>query len=213
MGMDSFKVFLKKLMMLDEKSLKLSKNVLDLRKQLQATILGLRPQLDHSLQLMESIRKEINIIETNKDKINQCKDFNYKYKKLLSDDLRKKYVDSSSNLSAAEQILNNLYKEFEDILVDCYKKSEDIKKAVEELKKISLHVNPNENYEEYIKCCIKNEEVEKKKGFLDRIKGYKFLLDIHSKINKAFHEQNIFDDLEKFKNEIIQEILKKNQIV
>ncbi len=30
---------------------------------------------------MESIRKEISVIETNKDKINQCKDFNYKFKK------------------------------------------------------------------------------------------------------------------------------------
>ena len=81
LGMDSFKVFLRKLLMLEDKSLKLSKKVLDLRKQLQATILGLRPQLDLSLQVMENIRKEINIIETNKDKINQCKDFNYKFKK------------------------------------------------------------------------------------------------------------------------------------
>ena len=40
---------------------------------------------------MESIRKEINIIETNKDKINQCKDVNYKYKKteIIKKDLPK----------------------------------------------------------------------------------------------------------------------------
>ena len=62
--------------MLNEKSLKLSKNVLDLRKKLQTTILGLRPQLEQGLQLMENIRREINIIETNKDKIDQCKNFN-----------------------------------------------------------------------------------------------------------------------------------------
>ena len=258
LGMDSFKVFLRKLLMLDEKSLKLSKDVLDLRKQLQTTILGLRPQLDQSLQIMESIRKEINIIETNKDKINQYKNFNYKYKKTgmkkkdlpqgqhtstclvcnykchypcyipdnnnkskcsamkngnctvcknkcewnqhknlpfiieykvieeirSSEELRKKYVDSSKNLSAAEQILNKLNEEYNNILVDCYKKFEDIKKAVDELKRISLHVNPNEDYEEFIKCCIQNEEDEKKNGYLDRINGYKKLLDLFKIISK-----------------------------
>ena len=277
--MDSYKVFLRKLLMLNEKSLKLSRDVLDLRKQLQATILGLRPQLDKSLQVMENIRKEINIIKTNKDKINQCKDFNYKYKKpeivkkdlpqgqhtstciicnytchypcyipdnnnkrncsamrngkctvcknkcewnqhknlpyifiykeieetRSSEELRKKYVNSKSNKTAAEQILNKLTEEFNNILIDCYKKSNEIKKAVEELKKKSLHVNPNEDYEEYIKFCIQNEENDKKEGYLDRIKGYKLLLDTHSKINKAFHDQNIFSDLEDFKKEITEQ--------
>jgi hypothetical protein len=234
------------------------------KKKLNLKILGLRPQLDLSLQVMENIRKEINIIETNKDKINQCKDFNYKFKKpeivkkdlpqgqhtstciicnytchypcyipdnnnkrncsamrngkcrvcekkcewnqhknlpyiieyneieetRSSEELRKKYFDSSSNLSAAEQILNNLNKEFEDILIDCYKKSDEIKKAVEELKKISLHVNPNEDYEEYIKFCIQNEEVEKKNGYLDRINGYKMLLKTFS-LFKIISKKNI----------------------
>ena len=122
-----------------------------------------------------------------------------------SEELRKKYVDSQSNKTAAEQILNKLNEEFANILEDCYKKSDEIKKAVEELKRISLHVNPNEDYEEYIKYCIQNEENEKKEGYLDRIKGYKILLDIHSKINKAFHDQNIFSDLDEFKKEITEQ--------
>ena len=271
LGMENYKKFLRKLLMLNEKSLKLSREVLNVRKQLHTTILGLRPQLDKSLQLMESIRKEINIIETNKDKINQCKDFNYKFKKpeivqknlpqgqhtttciicnytchypchipdnnnkrncsamrngkctvcknkcewnqhrnlpyifeykekeetRSSEELRKKYVDSKCKLSASEQILNKLYEEFENILEDCYNKSNEIKKTVEELKKISLYVNPNEDYEEYIKYCIQNEENEKKEGYLDRIKSYKLLLDTYSKINKAFHNQNIFNDPKK----------------
>ena len=36
------------------------------------------------------------------------------------------------------------------------------------------------------------------------------LLDTHSKISKAFHEQNIFSDLEEFKKDIIQN--KKKEI-
>ena len=71
-------------------------------------------------------------------------------------------------------------------------------------------MNPYEDYEEYIKFCIQNEEREKKKGYLDRIKGYEMLLDTHSKISKAFHEQNIFSDLEEFKKDIIQN--KKKEI-
>jgi hypothetical protein len=43
-------VFLRKLLMLNEKSLKLSRDVLNFRKQLQVKILGLRPQLVLSLQ-------------------------------------------------------------------------------------------------------------------------------------------------------------------
>jgi hypothetical protein len=70
MDMDNFKIFLRKLLILDEINLKLSKEVLDLRIYLHETIVGLRPQLDQGLQLMENIRKEINIIETN-----QCKRF------------------------------------------------------------------------------------------------------------------------------------------
>ena len=101
-----------------------------------------------------------------------------------TEELRKKYVDSSKNLSAAEQILNKLNEEYNNILVDCYKKFEDIKKAVDELKRISLHVNPNEDYEEFIKCCIQNEEDEKKNGYLDRINGYKKLLDLFKIISK-----------------------------
>ena len=46
---------------------------------------------------------------------------------------------------------------------------------------------------------------KKKKGYLDRIKGYEMLLDTHSKISKAFHEQNIFSDLEEFKKEITEQ--------
>ena len=144
----------------------------------------------------------------NKCEWNQHKNLPYiiEYKEIeeirSSEELKKKYFDSQSKLSASEQILNNLNEEYDNILVDCYKKSKEIKKAIEELKRISLYVNPYEDYEEYIKFCIQNEEDEKKNGYLDRIKGYKKLLDIHSRINKAFHDQNIFSDLDEFKKKI-----------
>ena len=79
-GMDSFRAFVGKLRLLPPKSLILTKEVLDLRRRLEATIIGLRPQIDRSLVIMENIRKQILYIKTNKDKIDQAKDFEIEYK-------------------------------------------------------------------------------------------------------------------------------------
>ena len=279
LGIDSYISFARKLKMLPEKSLTLSKKVLELRKQLEATIIGLRPQIERSLGIMENIRKEIAYIKSHKDKIDQYKDFNYKYKEpkvtkknleqghytsnclicnytchypcyipddnqkmncsamrngkctvcknkcmwnehknlnfifvyeevektKTSEDLRKKYVESTSNLKHSEQILKGLEKDFINILTECYKNTESIKDCVEKLKENSLCKNPNESFEEYIKSCILNEEREKKPGYADRIKGYQILKDTNDKIIKAFKGQSLFEDLDKFKDYIKKE--------
>lgn len=279
LGMDSYRSFLRKLVMLPKKSLILSKQVLELRQKLEATITGLRPQIDKSLIIMENIRKEITFIKANKDKIDQFKDFKYQYKEpkvtkkdltqgqytsnciicnytchypcyipddnnkircsamrnefctvcknkckwdqhrnlnfiyvyeevektKTSEELRKKYVESSSNLKQSEQILKGLEQEFFGILVECYKNAEEIKRCVEKLKETSLCKNPNESFEEYIKNCILNEENTKKPGYLERIKGYKILKDTNDRIIKAFKGQSIFEDLDKYKEYILQE--------
>jgi GTPase SAR1 family protein len=80
LGMASYQCFLTKLKMLPQKSLVLSKQVLELRQKLEATITGLRPQIDKSLVIIENIRKEIAFVKANKDKIDQFKEFKYKYK-------------------------------------------------------------------------------------------------------------------------------------
>ena len=279
LGMDSYRSFLRKLVMLPKKSLILSKQVLELRQKLEATITGLRPQIDKSLIIMENIRKEISFIKANKDKIDQFKDFKYKFKEpkvtkqdlqqgqytsnciicnytchypcyipddnnkircsamrneyctvcknkckwdqhknlnfiyvyeevekvKTSEDLRKKFVESSSNLKQSEQILKGLEQEFCDILAECYKNAEEIKKCVEKLKETSLCKNPNESFEEYIKNCIINEENTKKPGYLERIKGYQILKDTNDRIIKAFKGQSIFEDLDKYKEYILKE--------
>ena len=280
LGMDSYLSFARKLRMLPPKSLTLSRKVLELRQKLEATIIGLRPQIERSLGIMENIRKEIAYIKSNKDKIDQFKDFNYKYKEpkvtkknlnqgqytsnciicnntchfpcyipedsnkircsamgndgfctvckgkckwdqhknlnfiyeyeevekiKTSEELRKKYVESSSDLKQSEQILKGLEDDFLNILTDCYKNAEEIKRCVEKLKEDSLCKNPNENFEEYIKNCIINEEREKKPGYIDRVKGYKMLKDTNDKIIKAFKGQSIFEDLDKFKAYILKE--------
>ena len=279
LGMDSYGSFVRKLKMLPDKSLLLSRKVLDLRKQLETTIIGLRPQLDKSLGIMENMRKEIAFVKANRDKIDQFKDFNYKYKEpkvtkkqlkqgqytsncivcnytchypcyipdnnnkmncsamrnrvctvcknkckwdqhknldfifvyeeiektKTSEDLRKKYVESTSKLKQSEQIIKGLEADFLKILKECYKNAEEIKKCVEELKKNSLCKNPNESFEDYINNCIIKEETEKSPGYQDRIKGYEMLKDTNDKIIKAFKGQNIFDNLDKFKDYLAKE--------
>jgi len=279
LGIDSYRSFARKLKMLPEKSLTLSKKVLELRKKLEATIVGLRPQIERSLGIMENIRKEITLVKSNKDKIDQFKNFNYKYKEpkvtkqslsqgqytsnclvcnytchypcyipddnnkmncsamkngvctvcknkckwnehknlnfifvyeevekiKTSEDLRKKYVESTSNLKQSEQILKGLEEEFIKILTECYKNTETIKDCVEKLKQSSLCKNPNESFEDYINSCINNEEREKKPGYSERIKGYQMLKDTNDKIIKAFKGQSVYEDLDKFKDFILKE--------
>lgn len=63
--------------------------------------------------------------------------------------------------------------DFLNILTDCYKNAEEIKRCVEKLKEDSLCKNPNENFEEYIKNCIINEEREKSQDILIESKDIK----------------------------------------
>jgi hypothetical protein len=75
LGMDSFKSFMDKLTRLPQKSLCLSKDVLNERKRLENTILRLQPLLTQGLNSMESIRQLLKVIETNQIQINSTKDF------------------------------------------------------------------------------------------------------------------------------------------
>lgn len=279
LAMDSYRSFVGKLKVLPDKSCYLTSEVLRLRKQLETTIIGLRPQIDKSLGIMENMRKEIAFVRANKDKIDQFKDFNYKYKEPVvtqknlkqgeytsnciicnytchypcyipdnnkkmrcsamkngictvcknkcnwdqhknlnyifeytevekiktSEDLRNEYVKSNSKLKQSEQILKGLESEFCEILKECYKNAGEINKCIEGLKKNALTKNPNENFNNYIKNCILKEEQEKKPGYLDRIKGYQMLKDTNDKIIKAFKGQNIYEDMDKFKEYILKE--------
>ena len=78
LGMDSFKIFLQKILALPRKSLVSTREVLKTRESIENTILNLRPKLDAGLTLMESYKKQIKTIEMNKDIINQAKNFKIK---------------------------------------------------------------------------------------------------------------------------------------
>ena len=75
-AMEGFKTFMdKKLMKNDSKSLILTKEVLSERKKLEETLSCLRPELDKTLSVRESIRQNIRIVERNKDQMKANKNF------------------------------------------------------------------------------------------------------------------------------------------
>lgn len=75
-AMEGFKEFVaKKLMKNSNKSLRMTKEVLSERKKLEDTLNCLRPQLDLTLAMKESIRKNILIVEQNKDQMKASKNF------------------------------------------------------------------------------------------------------------------------------------------
>ena len=70
-----FKIFIKKILSLPKKSLKLSIEVLKERENIEINILNLRYNLDDGLNLLESYKEQIKNIEKNKDIMNESKKF------------------------------------------------------------------------------------------------------------------------------------------
>jgi hypothetical protein len=283
LGFQNFDIFMNKLGKLSKISLTQTKEVLEERKKLHATMEGLLPQLNLGLAKMEAIKKQIRKIEEEEDKINGAKDYeiesdeptqtrvhcapgqhttlchncNYtchkicyipptenkrycaamedgkckvcpfkceythhsdneyyyeygtkKVKKTL-EELKNTYVNANSNLSVAKQIIEGLNNEFNNIFIKVFNIQEELKKCIERLNQIALKPNVFKSSEDYIDLLINSEEMEKKDGYINRIKALKELKKEHKIINEAFNGQNAIKDLEEFKNNYLQQ-KKKN---
>ncbi|XP_045203650.2 uncharacterized protein LOC123556762 [Mercenaria mercenaria] len=77
MGLKSFRAFFKHIEQVETKSLKTTKEVLDERARLEATVKNLQPQLDAGLSKVNGLKQEIQIIERNKSLIKDNKNFEY----------------------------------------------------------------------------------------------------------------------------------------
>ena len=75
LGMESFQEFIKKLMSLSPKSLTLTKEVLNKRKQLNTTVEGLIPQLNLGLSKLDGVRQQLEKIKIEKKNIDGSKNF------------------------------------------------------------------------------------------------------------------------------------------
>lgn len=84
MGVNSLKKFFTALNKLETKSLRLTKEVLDERKQLEVIVEGLQPQIKGGLTKQEEIRNIKAILEQNKDKMKANENFEYEVPKTVA---------------------------------------------------------------------------------------------------------------------------------
>jgi hypothetical protein len=82
MGLKSFRAFFDYLEQMKTKSLQLTKDVLDERFCLEATVRNLQPKLDAGLSKVKSMELEIKILEENKSLITNNKGFEYEVEEI-----------------------------------------------------------------------------------------------------------------------------------
>ena len=82
---------------------------------------------------------------------------------------------------------------------------EQIKNSVDKLKKIALNSNSYESSEEYIDFLIESEKSERKKGYLERIKGLEELKKQHQILREVYKNENsTTKSFEQFKKEFLE---------
>ena len=120
------------------------------------------------------------------------------------EDLKKKYFDSSKQLSLSEQIIRGKELELEKKMVDCYYIQDEIRDCIDKLKKEALYPNVNETSEEYIELQIESERTEKKTGYKDRIKALESIKQNNKLINQMFKEGTTCRNFEEFRREVME---------
>ena len=105
-------------------------------------------------------------------------------------DLEKRYYDEKSKLSKQAIYINGLKNDFMHITMSCMNIQEQIKNSVDKLKKIALNSNSYESSEEYIDFLIESEKSERKKGYLERIKGLEELKKQHQILREVYKNEN-----------------------
>lgn len=119
-------------------------------------------------------------------------------------DLEKRYYDSKSTLSKKAQYINGLKNDFNNVTMSCLSTQEQIKNSIDKLKQIALNSNSYESSEEYLDLLIESEKSEKKKGYVERIKGYEELKKQHKILRDAYKNENsTTKSFEQFKQEFL----------
>ncbi|XP_075034343.1 uncharacterized protein LOC142095291 [Mixophyes fleayi] len=97
MGVESMEKIFSVLSTIETKSLKLTKEVLKVRKQLQITMQALQPQIDAGLMKLDEIKKTQEALEKNKDLMEANKDFEYEVE--ITVPVRREVNNNTTNCS------------------------------------------------------------------------------------------------------------------
>lgn len=88
MGQSSFRIFFDELQFVETKSLQLTKEVLQLRKNIETTIEGLQPQIHEGMNTLNTIRQEKDILRKHEEDIEANRNFTYEI-----DEIRMTQID------------------------------------------------------------------------------------------------------------------------
>ncbi|XP_078534869.1 uncharacterized protein LOC144821557 [Lissotriton helveticus] len=154
MGVNSLKRFFTSLNELETKSLRLTKEVLKERKQLEVTVESLQPQIRAGLTKQEEIRKTKAILEQNKDKMKA----------------NQNYEKARGEVMTGEGIFQQLNEELESVEERVAELIDELSQCLRRLEEIALKPNPLST-PEYIDLLILSEKEEAKPGFMARIES------------------------------------------
>jgi len=108
-----------------------------------------------------------------------------------------------------EEIKKGLVKDFIICKKKCFELQEDVRKNIEQLKKISLNQVSFETSESFIENFIVSEKNQRKEGWEARVRGYEELLKKHKLLKKIYKNGNVLTDFEEFKRQTIDNFFDK----
>jgi hypothetical protein len=197
---ENFRWFFEKLSDMPTKSLqkaKVVKKCQEMKKCLETQLDSARNGINVKLMKMEELRKTVEIIALNKDKVDVNEDFDIKVPKVDHNhektktytEIRKKYEEVKRKTLDPEALTKALKEDIEKLK----------KKTIEDIKIITNSSNALETErlrvplttEEYIQTMIENENKDKAPGSLERINSLKALLEFYE-TNKSFSDNSTY---------------------
>lgn len=134
-----------------------------------------------------------------------------KNKIITYDEMKKEYFNSTKKLDVEQQIINGLKIDYIKKEDECLKIIEEVKKSLDQLKKIALNANSYTSTRDYIDILIAGIESEKKDNWKEKVKGLKKMQKQYDNITLLFNKKDLKEktEFEKFKNDYLQDKIKR----
>nr|CAH0106896.1 unnamed protein product [Daphnia galeata] len=197
----NFRSFFEKLSDMPTKSLqkaKVVKTCQEMKKCLETQLNSARNGINVKLMKMEELRKTVEIIALNKDKVDVNEDFDIKVPKVdhtqhektkTYSEIRKKYEEVKRKTLDPEALTKALKEDIEKLKKETIEDIKNITNSSNALKTEKLRVPLTT--EEYIQTMIENENKDKTPGSLERINSLKALSEFYE-TNKSFSDNSTY---------------------
>ncbi|XP_053569243.1 uncharacterized protein LOC128659696 [Bombina bombina] len=179
MGTHSMKTFFTSLNQMTTKSLKLTKEVLKERKELEVTLQALHSQIKAGLVKLDEIRKIKVALQQNRDLMEANKNFESEVtvtipvKEAITGNfitIKKNYEKASGEVMTAENVFKELQNEYCGVRQAVLNLIEKSSQSLKRLRETALRPNPMKTTE-YIDLMIQSEQQEAKPGYQESIKS------------------------------------------